>query len=179
MEETEHRLRGLWDRALDGDERAYRDFLTELADRLRPYVRRQLRRLGRDGCEAEDVVQDTLMALHCKRHTYDRTVPVMAWVLAVARYKSIDFVRSAAVPSRVLPLEAAENVAGTDDSQVENSFSVRAALDALPTKIRRSIELMKVVGLNAKEAAALIGISEPAVKVNVHRGLNTMARLLT
>lgn len=179
MEENEHRLRNLWDRALDGDDFAYREFLTALSRKLRPYVRRQLSRLGRDDGEAEDIVQEVLLAVHGKRHTYDRNVPVMAWVHVIARYKMIDFLRSAGHSSRVLPLDDIDDVLAADDAlHVETRLTVRTVLAALPEKMRRSIELIKIGGLSAREAAALTGMSETAVKVNVHRGMKAMAKAI-
>lgn len=178
MEDNEHRLRSLWDRALDGDDIAYREFLTALSGKLRPYLGRQLSRLGRDDGEAEDIVQEALLAVHGKRHTYDRNVPVMAWAHAIARYKMVDFLRTTGHASRVLPLDDIEHVLATDASHIETGLTVRTALAALPEKMRRSIELIKIGGLSAREAAALTGMSEAAVKVNVHRGIKVMARAI-
>jgi RNA polymerase sigma-70 factor, ECF subfamily len=43
--------------------------------------------------EVEDLVQETLLALHLQRGTYDPTLPVSAWVLAIARHKLVDLWR--------------------------------------------------------------------------------------
>ncbi|MFZ8528631.1 sigma factor, partial [Staphylococcus aureus] len=42
----------------------------------------------------DDAVQDTLIAIHEKRHTYDPERPFKPWLMAVARYKWIDRLRS-------------------------------------------------------------------------------------
>lgn len=179
MEDSEYRLRNLWDRSLEGDESAYREFLTELSAKLRSHVGYRLSRLGRDVSEAEDIVQEVLLAVHGKRHAYDRTVPVMAWVHAVARYKMIDFLRSGGNSFRALALDDFENLAATEASHVDTGLTIRALLTSLPERMRRSIELTKIGGLSAREAAAVSGMSEAAVKVNVHRGLKTMARTVS
>jgi RNA polymerase sigma-70 factor (ECF subfamily) len=178
MDDSEPRLRDLWGRAVDGDDLAYREFLTALSGKLRPYVRRQLSRLGRDDGEADDIVQEALLAIHGKRHTYDRSVPVMAWAHAVARYKMIDFLRTTGHSSRVLPLDDIENVLAGDVSHLETVLTIRGVLAALPEKMRRSIELIKIGGLSAREAAAATGMSESAIKVNVHRAIKAMARAI-
>jgi RNA polymerase sigma-70 factor (ECF subfamily) len=178
MEESEGPLRKLWDRALHDDERAYREFLIVLSNKLRPHIRRQLLRLGRDPSETEDIVQETLLAVHGKRHTYDPGIPVMAWVHAVSRYKMIDFLRSSATSNRTVSLDEAESLTSTDALHMENGLSARAVLASLPDKMRCCIELIKIGGWSAREAAAIIGMSETAVKVNVHRGLRAMARLI-
>ena len=77
-------------RAQAGDEAAYRVLLTELSERLRAYYRR---RLTTQVSDAEDLVQETLLAIHNQRHTYDRSRPVTAWCYAIARYKLVDCLR--------------------------------------------------------------------------------------
>src|ERR1700733_11273616 len=86
----EERLRNLMLRSLAGDAAAYRLFLDELTARLRAYLRR---RLGGLPDEVEDLLQELLLAVHNKRHTYDPKQPLTAWVQAIARYKLVDLLR--------------------------------------------------------------------------------------
>jgi RNA polymerase sigma-70 factor, ECF subfamily len=88
--EVEARLRGLLLSSLDGDSGAYRIFLQELSALLRGYLRGRLARMPD---EIEDLVQETLLAIHNQRHTYDKAQPLTAWVHAIARYKMIDLFR--------------------------------------------------------------------------------------
>jgi RNA polymerase sigma-70 factor (ECF subfamily) len=53
--------------ALAGDERAYREFLRRAASLVRGFARRKI---TQGGVDPEDVVQETLLALHVKRHTW-------------------------------------------------------------------------------------------------------------
>ena len=82
-----------WDRmmaaAQAGDANAYRTLLTELAPWLRRYYARRL-----PPAMTEDAVQDVLLAVHEKRHTYDPSRPFGPWLAAIARYKWIDQLRS-------------------------------------------------------------------------------------
>src|ERR1700760_2289687 len=82
-----------WDRmmaaALVGDANAYRTLLAELALWLRRYYARRL-----PPSMTEDAVQDVLLAIHEKRHTYDPARPFGPWLAAIARYKWIDRLRS-------------------------------------------------------------------------------------
>jgi RNA polymerase sigma-70 factor (ECF subfamily) len=78
---------------LDGDARAHRALLTVLSSHLRGYFKRRLARIGCEA-DAEDLVQETLMAIHTRRHTYDRTQPLTPWVYAIARYRLIDGLRA-------------------------------------------------------------------------------------
>ena len=84
MGSLEERLRGPWLAALGGDAAAYESSLRELAAMLRGYYRRRLASLPD---EVEDLVQETLIAVHNQRHTYDPGQPLTAWVHAIAKYK--------------------------------------------------------------------------------------------
>src|SRR6266404_5971959 len=65
-----------------GDREAYRALLTDIASPLLRFLRRRIA----DPHELEDVYQDTLMALHRARHTYDPSRPFEPWLFAIARH---------------------------------------------------------------------------------------------
>lgn len=165
-------------RGLDGDRAAYRAFLDALTELLRGYVRRQLVRAGHGDNEAEDIVQDVLIAIHERRHTYDREVPVTAWAHAIARYKVIDFLRARNASRRHVSLDAVEDYVGDDGAWMEVTSVLRRLLSVLPDRFRKPIELTKLHGFSASEAATQLGMSESAVKVNVHRGIKSLLRLV-
>jgi RNA polymerase sigma-70 factor, ECF subfamily len=174
----ESKLKGMLIRGLDGDQAAYRQFLSELAALLCGYVRRQLVRADRVENDVEDIVQEALLAIHGRRHTYDRRTPVTAWAQAIARYKLIDFLRSTRHRVQDLALDEIEEVAGDDDgARTQTIFDVRKMVATLPDRLRTPLECTKLEGLSAAEAAAKIGTSEAAVKVNVHRGLKALGRI--
>ena len=87
---AEDRLRALMLAASGGDGAAYRALLDALARHLRAFLRRRLARMPD---EVEDLVQETLLAIHNQRHTYDPDQPLTAWVHAIARYKLVDMLR--------------------------------------------------------------------------------------
>jgi RNA polymerase sigma-70 factor (ECF subfamily) len=178
MENSDARLTALWELALSGSETAYHELLTALASLLRRYVQAQLVRLGRSHAETEDIVQEALLAIHAKRHAYDRNIPIKVWAYAITRYKMIDFLRVSRNAVQTLPLADVEDVIGTDAAQIENRLTIGRVLDTLPERMRRPIELMKLEGKSVKETAAMTGASEAAVRVNIHRGLKLMARAL-
>ncbi|TIW02692.1 MAG: RNA polymerase subunit sigma, partial [Mesorhizobium sp.] len=86
----EAELSGLLRAAIAGDERAYADFLHRIAALVRGFVRRKI---VQGGVDPEDVVQETLLAIHVKRHTWRPDAPVLPWVYAIARFKLIDAFR--------------------------------------------------------------------------------------
>ncbi len=88
MPAAEAELRASFIAGLAGDAARYRQFLDGLSGHLRAYLRR---RLPRALADVEDILQETLLAVHNARHTYRTEQPLTAWVHAIARYKLMDF----------------------------------------------------------------------------------------
>ena len=172
--EIEDRLRALLLQGLDADAAAYQRFLKELSAHLRAFLRR---RLAQWPDAVEDLVQETLLAVHNQRHTYQPQMPVTAWVHAIARYKLVDWLRSHAVKeARNDPLDdAGELFASSDEEAAEARRDLGRLLQTLPDRQRLPIVHVKLEGLSVVEAARLTGMSESAVKVGVHRGLKALA----
>lgn len=174
---SETRLRGLLLGGLAGDERAYRAFLTELAAHLRQYLRQRLRQ-GPD--DAEDLVQECLLAVHDKRHTYEASQPLTAWIHAIARYKLIDHWRRRRgrdLATGPLDDESDLAVAGGHDA-ADARRDLAKLLDRLPERQRLPIVHVKIEGLSVAEAASRAGMSIAAVKVGIHRGMKALAAMI-
>jgi len=144
---------------------------------LRAFFRRRLLRLPDD---VEDLVQETLLAIHNQRHTYQSGQPLTPWVHAIARYKLIDLLRRRADREALHePLDDELAVfAATDNEAAAARRDVLKLLDGLPDRQRLPIQYMKLEGLTVVEAARVTGMSESAVKVGVHRGLRALAKLM-
>jgi len=172
----EDELRDLLLAGLDGDGRAYRNFLQRLSTLLRGYFRRRLQSLPD---EVEDLVQEALLAVHQQRHTYRRDVPLTAWVHAIARYKLVDlFRRRARHDSLNDPFDDDCDIFATTDAAAGDARrDLSRLLERLPDHQRLPIQHTKLEGLSVAEAAHRTGMSESAVKVGVHRGLKALARL--
>ncbi|MGE5470476.1 MAG: sigma-70 family RNA polymerase sigma factor [Bacteroidota bacterium] len=170
----EERLREQFVLGLAGDSDAYRRFLTELSAHLRAFLRKRLFRLPD---EIEDLVQESLLAIHNQRHTYDPAQPLSAWVQAIARYKLVDLLRRRAAHEQLHdPLdEEAEIFATTDTEAAEARRDLTKLLAGLPDQQRLPIIHTRLEGLSVKEAAEITGMSESAIKVGVHRGLKALA----
>lgn len=173
-ESAESRLRSLLLRGLAGDAAAYHAFLRDLATHLRAFLRR---RLGRRLDDVEDLVQETLLAVHTQRHTYDAGLPLTAWVHAIARYKLVDFLRRTGSRNAVSETYDDDLVADGHDAHeaADARRDIEKLLAALPDRHRLPILQVKVNGLTVAEAAAATGMSESAVKVGIHRGLKALA----
>lgn len=176
-DDFEARLRALWLRAQSGDEAAYRQALSLIAGRLRGYFRRRMPTLQGD---VEDLVQETLLAVHLQRGTYDPAFPVSAWFTAIARHKLVDLWRRRGRHDVLNDaLDDVDEARLASEPQEEHAMrDLSRLLQALPAKQRRAIELTRLEGLTVSEASRLTGASESAIKVQVHRGLQRLAGLV-
>src|SRR6266478_5627724 len=179
MTTHEIELKALMLASLDGDAASHRALLERLSRRLRAYYKGKLAGIGRDATEAEDLVQEAVLAIHIKRHTYDPAEPLTPWVHAIARYKLIDFLRRTRTSLTDVPIDEADEVMAHDDSlSAESSFDLKRLMQRLPEKMRCSIVAVKLDGQSVAEAAERCGISESGVKVSIHRGLKTLAAMI-
>jgi RNA polymerase sigma-70 factor (ECF subfamily) len=119
------------------------------------------------------------LAIHLKRHTYDPAEPFTPWVYAIARYKLIDFLRRTRTSLVDVPIEEADTIMAHDDNvDAESTYDLKRLMQRLPEKMRCSIESVKLDGQSIAQAADRCGISESGVKVNIHRGLKTLAAFI-
>lgn len=174
MRPVEQRLKTLLLAGLDGDAAAYRHFLDELSGRLRAFLKKRLYQLPDD---VEDVLQDTLLAVHNGRHTFRAGQPLTAWVYAIARYKLSDFARARSRHEALNePLDDYLDIFIGSDEQTGNARrDIGKLLDLLPDRQRLPIVHVKLEGWSVTETARLTGLSESAVKIGVHRGLKALS----
>lgn len=170
----EERLKGLFVLGLAGDANAYHSFLKALSAHLRAFLRKRLIGLPDD---VEDLVQETLLAVHGQRHTYDAEQPLTAWIYAIAKFKLIDLLRRRGCREMLtVPLEDAHEIFASGDVEaMEARRDVEKLLDQLPDRQRLPIVHVKLEGRSVAEAAAMTGMSESAIKVGIHRGLKALA----
>jgi RNA polymerase sigma-70 factor (ECF subfamily) len=161
---------------LGGDSGAHKTLLQKLSGHLRAFFAGRLARICRGAAEAEDLVQEAMIAIHTRRNTYDPSQPLTPWVYAIARYKFLDHLRRTKGSVKEVPMEEAEEiVAQSEHADIESSYDLESLLAGISAKARQVIELVKLEGLSVSEAAARCGMSESAVKVAVHRGIKAMA----
>src|SRR5262249_4328653 len=160
-----------WMRAANGgDSAAYERLLRDVAAAVRPAARRGLLRAGRAAVEAEDVVQEVLLAIHLKRHTWGPSQPLSPWVHAIARYKLIDALRRLGTP-RDIPIEALADTAAEADELSPSARDVERGLSHLPKVQRQVVRTIAMEGASIGEAAARLRMTPGAVRVAFHRGL--------
>lgn len=158
-----------------GDARSYALFLHAVTPVLRGIVRAKGGGLGEATCE--DVLQEVLLAIHLKRHTWDSAAPVRPWLYAIARYKVIDALR---VRGRKVELPLAdfadvlEEQAGPDPTEAADMAKLIGMLDG------RSATIIRKIGLEGESVAAtgaMLKMSDGAVRVALHRALKALAVL--
>lgn len=176
MSTFEIELKALMLASLEGDAASHRLLLDRLSRRLRAYYKAKLVAVGRGIAEAEDLVQEAILAIHLKRHTYDPREPLTPWVHAIARYKLIDFLRRNRASLAEVPIDGADEVMAHDDNaDAESTYDIRRLMQRLPEGMQCAIGAVKLDGLSVAEAAKRCGLSESGVKVNIHRGLKALA----
>jgi len=160
----------LIERAQAGDRKAMNELLTELA----PMVLRFATRMCKNPTDADDVVQDSLLAVTTNLGAFEGRSSLPTWVFTLTRtacgrrrrglknQPPVDDAPLAREPSLVPdPAQLAE--AG------EASAIVSRALDELPEDYRAVLHLRDVEGLSSAEAAEALGIGEAALKSRLHR----------
>jgi RNA polymerase sigma-70 factor (ECF subfamily) len=165
-------LKALMLAGLAGDGAAYRLLLETLQQQLGGYFRR---RLAGDPSEVDDLVQETLIAIHTRRGTYDRSLLFTAWAYGIARHKLIDHFRRRRA---AVPVEESGLFVPDESPSVDARLDIERALATLPPSTRALIQDIKLKEQSNAEAAAARGMSETAVKVAVHRGLKKLAAFL-
>lgn len=168
-------MAGLMCAALDGDESAYADFLRRAADITRRAVSRRLKPALASGIE--DVVQETLLAVHLKRHTWRRDEALLPWLVTIARYKAIDACRRRGVRVEVPIEDFAEILAGPDETGgMEETQHIEMAVNTLSDGQQRVVKSIALEGRSIQETAAALSMKETAVRVAFHRGLSNIAQ---
>jgi RNA polymerase sigma-70 factor (ECF subfamily) len=120
----------------------------------------------------DDAIQETLIAVHRKRHTYQPDRPFKAWLGAIARYKWIDRLRAMQRQSTVrLDDELVEPSVQSHESTVTSAHLLENLLARLKPSQTEVIRLVKLQGYSVEDASVMTGQSISLVKVNIHRGL--------
>lgn len=159
-----------------GDAKAYRRFLAGLAPLLRAFARRSFARVAIAEADAEDVVQETLLAIHLKRHTWNAAQPIGPWIWAIARHKLIDAMRRRGRRME-LPIEDWSELLPVEEGEPALAFQIERQLKRLPTRQQEVLRAIAVEGASISDTAAKLTMTEGAVRVALHRALAALAKL--
>jgi RNA polymerase sigma factor (sigma-70 family) len=163
--------------AIKGDAAAYRRFLVSVAPSLRSMARRRCRMVGASEGDAEDIVQEALLAIHLKRSTWDQSRPIGPWIAAITRNKVIDALRRRG-RHIVVPIDDFAEILGAEEKDAGLSTrELDQLLSKLETQQRDIVRSISTDGNNVRDTAARLNMSEGAVRVALHRALKMLAAL--
>jgi RNA polymerase sigma-70 factor (ECF subfamily) len=161
-----------------GEAVTYEHMLKEVATALRRSLAPRLVRAGLGAHEAEDLVQEILIGLHGKRHTWDSARPFLPWLHAIARYKLIDFTRHRRRETRRrvdLPLEDWLDIVESPADEAHRSMSeVDRRLAVLPVSQRKIVRAIAVEGASVRNVAQGFATSEGAIRMTIHRAIGRL-----
>ena len=160
--------------AIAGDEGAYRQLLEDIAGSVRGMARAAFARARVGDADIEDAVQETLLAIHLKRHTWDAGQPLAPWVYAIARHKIVDALRRRG-RRRAEPLEDFEEFLAAPEAEDPHALSdARRLLETLQPRQRDIVTSISLDGQSIAATAARLKMSEVAVRVALHRALKSL-----
>ncbi|THF53765.1 sigma-70 family RNA polymerase sigma factor [Allorhizobium terrae] len=163
--------------AIAGDAQAYHRFLMSVTPHLRAMARRRCDQFGAPKGDAEDVVQEVLLAIHLKRGTWDSKRPIGPWLTVIVRNKLIDSLRKRGrhvhvpIEDVIATLEADEQTDATERMDTE------ALLERLKDPQRDIVRSISLHGAGIRETAERLKMSEGSVRVALHRALKALAAM--
>jgi RNA polymerase sigma-70 factor, ECF subfamily len=178
VREREDEWNGLMRLAISGDNAAYHRLLKAVTPVLRAGARRGLARAGQPIDQSEDIVQDILLAVHLKRHTWDVNAPLAPWLFAIARNKLIDALRRRGRRVFVNIDDFAETIPDEPAAETVSANEIASLLQTLPSRQREVLQSIAVESISIRETAAKFAMSEGAVRVALHRALTSLTAKL-
>jgi RNA polymerase sigma factor (sigma-70 family) len=163
--------------AIAGDSQAYHRFLMSVTPYLRAMAKRRCDQFGAPSGDAEDVVQEVLLAIHLKRGTWDPKRPIGPWLTVIVRNKLIDSLRKRGrhvhvpIEDVIATLEADEQADATERMDTET------LLERLKDPQRDIVRSISLNGAGIRETAERLMMSEGAVRVALHRALKALATM--
>ena len=121
------------------------------------------------------MVQETLLAIHLKRHTWDQTRPFEPWIRAIIRYKLIDAARRRGFRVEV-PVDDLTDLLAAPGPDPERSVgSLERHLDDLPERQKEVVRALTIDGASVRDTASRLADDEGNIRVALHRGLAALA----
>jgi RNA polymerase sigma factor (sigma-70 family) len=158
-----------------GDARAYAAFLRAVTPVVRGIARSRAAGLGTDA--VEDIVQETLLAIHQKRQTWREDLPVRPWLYAIVRYKVVDALRARGRRVQVPIDDFADVLPAADEPDPTERTDAERVIGVLDPRAQRIVRAIGLEGQTFAETSAELGMSEGALRVALHRALRKLASL--
>jgi RNA polymerase sigma factor (sigma-70 family) len=163
--------------AISGDAAAYRRFLVAVTPHLRAMARRRCRMASAPEGDAEDIVQEVLLAIHLKRGTWDQSRPIGPWITAIVRNKLVDALRRRGRHVAIPIDDVIDTLGVEDDADGASPGEIDMLLVQLKGRQREIVKSISINGSSVRETADRLRMTEGAVRVALHRALKTLAAL--
>ncbi len=163
--------------AMSGDAGAYRQFLVSVTPHLRAMARYRCRTAGVSEGDAEDIVQEALLAIHLKRGTWDQSRPLGPWIAAIVHNKLVDALRRRGRHVTVPIEDVIETLGAEDHADGASPGEIDGLLGQLKLRQREIVKSISINGSSVRETADRLQMTEGAVRVALHRALRTLAAL--
>ncbi|MEJ3743931.1 RNA polymerase sigma factor [Actinomycetes bacterium KLBMP 9797] len=167
---------GLLVRVAGGDSGALASLYERHGGRLFGYVHR----LAGDRMTAEEILQDTMVAVWRSAGSYAGQSRVTTWLFGVARRQAYNRLRGTPPPTAVEPADVPDAALGPDELAIAaaGGTPVAEAVGRLPDHHREVVGLVFVAGLPLAEAAEVLGVPVGTVKSRLHHARAALVRML-
>jgi len=157
------------------------DAMRQIYDAYSDTVHRFLRTRLQDDFEVFDIVHETMLGVWKGAAKFEGSASVQSWILTIARYKAVDFVRkqarvSLAEPDENLPDDEPNAEAVIAASQ--DAARLRACLEGLSGPQRAVVHLAYYDDMTCAQIATVEGIPEGTVKTRIHHAKKLLMRCL-
>lgn len=146
---------------------------------LRAALNSKLQRYQLPAGDLDDIVQETLIAFHAQRHRWDTSLPVMPWIVTIAKNKIVDELRRRR-RHNVLPVKLAEVAAIVPTTQEDSlaKYDIEQLIKTLPQRSQEIVTGISLNGNSARDLAEKLGILEATVRVIHHRSMKRMVQVI-
>lgn len=135
-----------------------------------------------DPALAEEVLQDVMLTVWEKAHTFQSRSRVKTWLLVIARNRSINATRRKRLPvvriGEIFGLQSGDTGPAEALERGETRDRVQNVIQQLPVNQREVLILVFYHQLSGAEVAEVLEISEGTVKSRLHRAKESIKRLL-
>lgn len=129
--------------------------------------------------DADEAVQETLLAAHGSMPGYRAEGPVKAWLCGIARHVCARRLERRRRDARLLEAVPTPGEGHDGFAHRQRARAVRVALDQLKPSEREALLLRYVADLSHRELAAACNIDEVAARKRVSRALATLRTVIS
>jgi len=166
------------------DDRSKKEFFEKVYREIFPVVIKVSYHITRNMEAAQDVCQEAFIKFYHRPNPLSNTDEARYWLIRVVKNLSFNYLEHEKVRTRAFEKMVKTESVYTDDTgeksllKKETVSLVNEALEKLPEKLRVPVILREFGGMNYKEIAKVLGISESNVKIRIFRGREALENLL-